>query len=233
MTTRPVVAALHTLGRGADRARFQAPSGLPFVTITRQAWAGGLRLAEQLVQRFNATDLDPTWECYDREIIEQVATDHDLPDEVIEQMLERPRSWLEDIASGLRYDQAHPTDEVVYAKVVATIRALAERGHAVFIGRGAAYCTQDLATGVHIRLTAPLADRVERAAAERGLSPARAERLVRQTDDQRLAFIKRFWPSAQATDDLFALTLNTSRIPADAQACMVSMLVAARQACIK
>ena len=229
MTTRSVVAALHTLGRGAELPVEMHITGSPFITITRQAWAGGIRLADQLVERFTIAGCEPAWQGYDREIIEQVATNHDLPTYVVEQLLERPQTWLEDIVSGLSYDPARPSDEVIYAKVVATIRALAQRGHAVFVGRGSAYCTQDMPTGVHIRLFAPLEDRIAFAAQDQDLPHDEAERLVYKTDQRRQTFLKRFWPNSYDRDDLFSLSINTSEVSTEQQVSMIAMLAAARQ----
>lgn len=222
---RSVSAALRTLGGQGPVEVPARSSGLPFITITRQAGAGGRSLADRLVERFNETVGDPPWRVYDRELIERVATDHGLPRWVIEGVAERTHSWLEDMASGLVFESPRPPDESVYRKVIATIRGLARTGHAVLIGRGAAFCTQDLPGGVHIQLVGPYEDRVRHVAAERGMSLKEADRWVRQTEAQREAFYRKYWAERARSLERFTLVINTSRIDLPTQVSLVGDLL--------
>ena len=47
------------------------------------------------------------------------------------------------------------TETVVIRKIAEVIRSLAIHGHTIFVGRGSYLITQDLKTGLHIRLVAP------------------------------------------------------------------------------
>src|SRR5687768_505403 len=66
---------------------------VPFVTISRQCGAGGKSLAEALVKRLNASSTGPnTWTSWDRELVEKVATDHHISQELIDAVTETGRS---------------------------------------------------------------------------------------------------------------------------------------------
>lgn len=225
MSIRSVEAVLHTLGQGApDKAGRSGGHG--FITLTRQAGAGAAELADRLVEAFNAHGQSPPWRVYDRELIERVAKDHNLPKWVVEQVGERSHSWFEDIATGFNFEHPRPPDEAIYMKVAATVRALANQGHAVFVGRGASFCTQDLPGGLHVRLVAPIADRVKRVMRRRDLGLEQAERWVRDTDRHREAFLRRFWPYESRQCEHFSVVLNTARVSPELQVSIISMLVA-------
>ncbi len=229
MSIRSVEAVLHTLGQGAPDQPGRA-DGHGFITLTRQAGAGAAELAERLVESFNAHGQTPEWQVYDRELIEKVAKDHNLPRWVVEQVGERSHSWFEDLASGFNFERPRPPDEAIYMKVAATIRALANQGQAVFVGRGAAFCTQDLPGGLHVRLVAPIADRVKRVMRRRDLTMAQAERWVRDADRHREMFLRRFWPYESRQAEHYSIVLNTARVSPELQVSIIAMLVAQQPA---
>jgi len=226
---RSVAAAIRTLGGQPNEPATTRPPGLPFITITRQAGCGGETLGAALIERFNARGADPPWAAFGRALIERVAQDHGLPGHVVESFSERPHSWLEDIAAGLVYKNPRPPDAAVYAKVVATIHALARAGHVVLVGRGSVCCTQDLRTGIHIRLVGDLEDRVARMAARRKLAPDEARRVVEQTDAHREAFYRRFWSQRAQAPERFTLVINTSRVDLEQQVAMIESLTPVRR----
>src|SRR5213592_738570 len=74
-----------------------SPSGerppRPFVTISRQPGAGALKVAAEFVDRINSKlsritapsdDTPPQWTCWDRELVEKVASDHHLSTRLID-----------------------------------------------------------------------------------------------------------------------------------------------------
>src|SRR5687768_9533551 len=71
---------------------------LPFVTVSRQAGAGGRTFAKLLVERLNALDgSERPWAVWDRELVEKVAADHHIPEAVVEQLGCGRRSPLEQL----------------------------------------------------------------------------------------------------------------------------------------
>jgi len=224
--TQSVIGALRSQLHGGRKEEVGGSNeGRPFVTIAREAGAGAHSLAERLAERLNAARPEPRWQCFDRELIEKVAKDHGLSEDLVESLPDRPHSLLVDLASGLRFDQSRPTDEYVYGKVVMTIRAVAKLGHAVIVGRGGVYCTQDLPGGVHVQLVAPMERRVANYADAHNISESEAKEQVRRIDEQRRDFYRRFWPGAIDAPERFTLILNTDRITAEQQADLIIRLL--------
>jgi hypothetical protein len=127
------------------------PGRRPFVTIAREAGAGGRSLSHALADALNQRDDTTRWRAFDRELVEKVAADHQISETLVESLEKKTRSWLDELlVSGPESSFG------VYRRVAATIRALAEVGGAVIVGRGGVFVTEGLPGGIHIRLVAPL-----------------------------------------------------------------------------
>ena len=88
---RPVMAALKTVSIPAHWHAEGQHSALPFVTISRQAGAGGWTLAQELAAALNIPERNEArrWTSWDRELVEKVADDHQIriPDDVVDYIL--------------------------------------------------------------------------------------------------------------------------------------------------
>jgi hypothetical protein len=197
--------------QGQERAAAEPPR---FVTISRQAGAGGRSLARLLADKLSDADPGPRpWSAWDRELVEKIAADQHIPPSAIE-ALETPRSWLEELLGGLSLaDHAEALDQFrVFRRVVATARALARAGRAILVGRGGVYATRDLPGGVHIRLVAPLEFRVANFARVHGVTEAEAARQVHHIDQEREAFHRRYRTGKALLPELFTVTFNTADV---------------------
>lgn len=213
---RPIIGALKTpvVGSVAHAGDSRsARSVYPFITISRQAGVGARSLAERLVDRLNENRrLDPPWSCWDRELVEKVAAEHNVAAELVEALDESDRSWLREFLAGLTVSDNQPSEEAVYRYVATTIRALAQVGRVVLVGRGSVFITQNLPGGVHVRLVAPLEVRVRNVQQELQIDERAALAEVRRQERNREAFYARYWPERQLTSELFHLTLNAARM---------------------
>jgi cytidylate kinase len=187
----------------------------PFVTISREPGAGALGVGHKLVEILNAElgDDEQKWTCWDREIVEKVAADHNLSARLVEGLEEKDHSWIGSFLSSLSFtDESHVDEDMVYSRVKHTIEALASAGRVVIIGRGGVFITRHLANGIHIRLVAPFEKRVEHMVKLLGLSEKAAAAQIRQIERNRRTFFKMHWPSKSLAPDQFALTINTAEV---------------------
>ena len=217
--THDITETLAALHAGEyQTARGDQHSPRPFVTISRQAGAGGRTLATALVDRLNRIDAgDLPWTAWDDELVERVAREHHLPADRVAALEERQPTWLEEALGGLALTSNAPDEATVFRSMAITVRALAELGRVVIVGRGAVFMTGDLPGGVHLRLVAPIATRVANTAAARHLSPAAAAEWVRDKDRTRAAFYRRHWPGRALDPEAFTMTLNTAALSVDQQ----------------
>ena len=209
----PIVAAVrshvHTVG---ERPTSAQPSP-PFVTISREAGAGGRTLMRRLVARLN--DIDPPglgqtpWTGFDKELVEKVSQDHNLHKTLVDMLGEQCHSWLYDVFAGL---SAQTTETQVYRRVAETIRGLAQGGRAVIVGRGGVFITQNMPRGVHLQIVAPFEHRVEQMARVLDCDHKHAANEVRRIDQNRTSFYKRYWPDTPLCPSIFTATFNSAAI---------------------
>ncbi len=157
---RPIMAALKTLSLETKPRAERGEAPAPFITLSRQPGSGAWMLAQEFVETINADHPDgPHWTCWDRELVEKVAADHHLSERLIESLEDVDHSWLAQFLSGISFSGDYDAMRV-YRRVAATIRALAQAGHVVIVGRGSGFITRNMAGGIHLRLVAPLEHRI-------------------------------------------------------------------------
>jgi cytidylate kinase len=202
-----------------------------FVTISRQAGAGGTDVARALVDRLNELEPEPNpWTCWDQELVKKVAATSHVPERLVETLEENSAGWLLDVLSGLATsEEASRADEYALVKIVSrAICGLASAGRVVIVGRGGAFLTRSLPGGIHVRIVAPLAWRVQHMASTPGVSPAEAARRVEEIDRRREAFYRRHWPGQLLKPDDFSVTFNSADVPIPAIAQSIALLVLAK-----
>ncbi len=212
-SVRPIFGAIRSVPVPVHQeADGQAPP-LPFITISRQPGAGAVSLGRELVEHLNQIDPHPRpWSLWDRELVEKVAAEHHLPANVVDRLEEGRHGWFDDFLRSLAFSpEASAADEDgIYQRVSQTMRALAQLGRVVLVGRGGVYITRKLPGGIHLRLVAPLEWRIAHMAQLLECESRTAARKVDELERNRQAFYRRFWPKETLACDNFTLSLNTA-----------------------
>jgi cytidylate kinase len=181
------------------------------ITISREAGAGAHAVADELlkvldVQRSNAMP----WKVFDRDLVEKVLEEHDLPERMAQFMPEDRMSALADSIDELF--GLHPSTWALVRKTAETILGLAELGNAIIIGRGGNIITQDLEGVVHVRLVGSMQHRIRHAMEYHGLAREAATEYVEERDLGRRRYVKHYY-SADIDDPLlYDMVLNTDRL---------------------
>ena len=97
--------------------------------------------------------------------------------------------------------------------VAALIRDIAARGGAVILGRGAQFVLKNRAKTAHVHIFAPFAHRVQRLIQLQHISQVEAEQLIRQSDEQRAGYARRYYNADWRDPSLYQLILNTAHMP--------------------
>ena len=201
------------------------PPADPFITISRQPGAGAWKIAQEFVGAINAADpAAPRWTCWDRELVEKVSADHKVSERLIDSLDTGDHSWITDLFSGFSLSE-NQDDVAIYHRVVKTVRALAQAGRVVLVGRGAVFATQNMEGGIHIRLVAPRAERIAYIMQSMNMNRQRSEAWIAEREKARAAFYKRFWPGRALEPESFTITLNTARVDAATMIAVLSALV--------
>ncbi len=218
--------------RGYINAHSQLAPGktrreLPVVTISREAGAGAGTLApllaELLNQRNPKKDGCP-WTVFNRNLVEKVLEDHQLPTAIQQFMPEdatvfSPGSVVEELL-GL-----HPANWTLVQHTTDTILRLARMGNVILVGRGANVISARCKKAFHVRLVAPIKLRIERAAKRYQLTEREAAVLIRQKDAARRRYVKANFKIAIDDPLQYHATINTGLISFETAAQLIAEAV--------
>lgn len=210
-----ITTLLQAAGSSLGDQRGSSPQSCPparYVTISRQAGAGGKSLGDELVKAINRLKPEAElWCAWDNELVNKVAGEHHIGRKFIEALEDADHRWINEFVASLS-PADDPSEFKVFRRVAMTIRALAGAGRAVIVGRGGVFITAGLPGGIHVRLVAPIDFRVGRMAERLHGSLEDAAVKVREIDRNRSAFYHRYWPSKNVTPETFTLTFNTEEL---------------------
>jgi hypothetical protein len=197
-------------------SKLSGTSGTPFVTISRQAGAGGHALARALLDRTleaRPKALFEGWSLFDERLAEMVAENPALKVSLRGLAEEEFASDIQDMVSS--WIGGLSPQSVVVAHLFKVIRGLAQQGKVIIVGRAGACLTRTLPLGVHLRLMAPLDVRVRRVRAVLGSSEKEARRVVADRDRARAALVKTYFHRDIDDPLLYDLVWNTDTVPVE------------------
>lgn len=206
-----------------------AQSTEPFVTVSREAGAGGSSLARLLADELNTT-LEPgeaPWTVFDGNLVEAMLDEHHYSTRLARFLPEDAVSEVH--ASVGELVGLHPNLWDLTQKTNALIRKLARLGHCILIGRGSNFATADLVHGVHVRLVGSPAFRARQTADALGLSQAEADAHNTRKDVARRRYVRATFNRDIDNAAAYDLVINTEHVTLAEGVNMVAKLVRARK----
>jgi cytidylate kinase len=183
----------------------------PYVTISRQSGCSGFALGLLMAEILNDRAAPGrAWTVYGKEILEQLATETNLAEEMVEKLNARDPGLVVDFLRSLSSHEI-PSGCEVRNRVTSIIRGLAVHGQAILVGQGSAGATRGIENGLNVRLVAPEDWRVQRVAQGYGISPAEARAMVR-TRDQDRDYLRRIYTMRNAHDPEFHMAFDCSQL---------------------
>jgi cytidylate kinase len=185
------------------------------VTISRQAGCGALAVAEKLARYLqeHSSKHAASWKVFDRNLMEKVLEDHDLPARLSQFLPEDRVSFLEDIMADLL--QTYPPSQTVVRQTTETILKLASVGNVILIGRGGNIITARLPNMFHVRLVAPLEERIEHSHESYGMTRTEARKFCLREDSGRERYLKKYFRADVNDPILYHLIINTGLVGYD------------------
>jgi cytidylate kinase len=183
----------------------------PIITVSRAFGAQGDTLGRMLGE---LTGFD----VWDRDLVNAVADAAGGDVRIMESLDERRRRAIDDAVRGFLSGIDH-TNTQYFRALARVIRTICEHGRAVVVGRGANYfVSADRA--LRLRVTAPLAWRVDAYAERVGITRAKARETVRERDAERADFVSHFFKRDIADPTEYDLVLNAASLSPNAMAKM-------------
>lgn len=198
----------------------EEPRVRPFVTISRQAGAGGHTLGQRLVDILNRASGEAPWTLFDKELVDVVIERHNLPENAAEYLIESKVNAIHELFADLL--GISPGSDTMIRKTNETLIALAHMGNCVLIGRGANFATRALPSGVHVRLVAGDETRLQRIQELYKVGEKEAAEMMKDTDSGRKDYVRLAF-AKDVTDPLnYHCVINTTSVSCDDAAKMVA-----------
>lgn len=209
----PIERFLHGHAYGPKGSGDPSSMVRPFVTISRQAGAGGHSLANVLINRFHEQpdkELFGDWEMFDQKLVAMVADDPGLRVSVEALLDEEYRRATDDFFRQLFTATTH--QDIVMDRVFRLVRVLAEVGKAVIVGRAGSEVTRGLGPSVAVRLVAPEETRVEWMMKIHDVDEKKATDLIDKSDNGRARLLKRHFRVDIDDPLLYDAVFNTATV---------------------
>jgi cytidylate kinase len=198
-----------------NTARTKKSYSEPFVTISRETGAGDIRFSDLLIEYLNNNDLHRKneWKIFDKNILEQIVKDHDLPSEMAKYISEKRISEMQDVIEQLF--SLHPSEQILIKKASSTILHLALLGDVILIGRGSNIITRNLSGGLHIRLIDSVERKIKNIQDVFNISKIEAVKFIKKEDKEKKLYLKKYFSTDIDNPLNYSLVLNLSLFSTD------------------
>jgi len=175
----------------------------PCLFVSREMGAGGGQIARRVGDSLG-------WEVLDKGIVETLANQYGMPRVVLDAVDEKKIGWLADMFNG--WIEGHGFSQLSYVHRLGHLfNMAATRGNIVIVGRGARFMLPRKA-GLSVRIVAPFDFRVEQVILRTALSAAEARKLVTKSDQDRQAFIEKYFHQDIANPQAHDLIVNVEQL---------------------
>jgi hypothetical protein len=184
----------------------------PAITVARETGCGAQQVVERLAVLLQEAGPEAAckWTVFDRQLIEKVLEEHHLPTELAPHIPENRRSYLQETVADVLGLQ--PATWRIVPDIVDTILHLVELGRVIVVGRGCSVITARIPNVFHVRLVAPLEQRIEHVREATKMSLKDAARYVEKEDRGRARYTKTYFKSRIDDPLLYHVVINTGRM---------------------
>jgi cytidylate kinase len=214
--------AYHDLG-GRAKSLAGAPRK-PTITISREFGCEGYPIAEELV-RMGEKVTQEQWLLVDLSLLNAVAKEHNIPEEVMLTLGRKPR-WLDDMFATL--SPHWKTDADYYNLLKDEVVKVASAGNAVIVGLAAAVMTQKMPNCHHFRLIADQDFRFGSISHRMNISRQEAELLVLEKEKERDRVIRKVLDADESEPGYYHAIFNNRKIRKELIADAIAGLVLKR-----
>ncbi len=185
----------------------------PCITISRESGAGAVKVSEKVIHFFRESyngSADNTWTVFDRNLIEKVLQDNHLPKTLSNLMSEEKYSGVKSMMGEILGGQ--PGIWSLVHKTTETILQLAQVGNCIILDRGANVITTKLNNSFHVRLVAPLEERIRHIRELFNLERKAAMDYIKKEEEDRRDYLMTYFHKDINDPLLYHLIINTGYI---------------------
>jgi hypothetical protein len=173
-----------------------------FVSISREAGAGGSEIGRRLGERLG-------WNVFDKNLLDRIADQFRLPRMMLDLVDETHANWVFDVLGTWMDREVVPHEKYVKC-LTRIVAAAAQRGPAVFVGRGAQFLLPRQEV-LAVRVIASHKYRVRRIMEIKEMNEADAKRFIAEIDEGRREFVRHFFRRDLTDPHLYDLVIDVER----------------------
>jgi cytidylate kinase len=180
------------------------------VALSRELGTNGTAVAHEVGRLLG-------WHVYDNELLERIAQDMGLRNNLLNSVDERHQTWLGKIADAVLAAPVLPvwgspvTEGSFVYHLIKTVLALGVHGESVIVGRGAAFILP-AETTLRVRLVGSVRERVAVLSRRLSISEHEAAKQARAIDRERNDFVQDHFRKDPADPRNYDLVLNAPRL---------------------
>jgi len=189
----------------AQKTREKKPR--PVITLSREFGCQGYAVAERLCELVSHKTGEK-WILIDNAILEEVARNHNISEDILHHLGESNRILDEVMAT---FSPQWKTDRDHFQLLCSYIIALAEQGNVIIIELGGAIITRHIEHSCHFRIFASNSFKTATLAQRLNLSVENAEKLMHRQQKKRDHFTREFLGQNGHNPGLYDLLFNNER----------------------
>lgn len=184
----------------------------PCISISRQTGSGSYEVSEKLISILQTRTKDPEnpWTYFNKELLNKVIEEFQLPKTFTNYITEDKYSHISDAVNELL--GVKPSEWTIVHKTTEIILQLAKYGKTIIVGRGSAVITSKLNNSFHVRLVAPIDNRLKHVQEVFKYSKSEAMEYIKREDDNRKKYLKSHFFHEPDDATLYSLLINTGRL---------------------
>ena len=188
------------------------------ITINRELGSGGRTIGEKLAKRLHVP-------FYDKALIQGLKEKYSLTTEEIERLKGQQHNWWADFKRSLKIMPSFAAPNVIpsqtaipdflitddiFQSETQILKGIAEDESCVIAGRSGFYVLRDHPNHLSILIQAPMEHRINHLVTRRGITPAEAEKIIREVDKGRERYVKKYTGTSRYDTRNYDIVFNAA-----------------------
>jgi cytidylate kinase len=191
--------------------RGEANKMRPTITLSREFGCEAYPVADRLKDMLEKKSGEH-WVVMDKALLEEVAKNHNLSEEILRGLGEKAR-FLDEILAT--FSPRWKSEKDHFRLICRQMLSVAEKGNVILVGRGGAIITQALKNCSHFRMFASSQFKIRSISKRLDISKEEAEVMIQKKQKQRNAFIRDFLDRDARDLSYYNLIINNDRNSAE------------------
>lgn len=183
----------------------------PCITISRQTGSGSYEISKKLINilQTKTKDSENPWTYFNKDLLNKVLEEFKLPKAFLNYLSEDKYSHISDAVNELL--GVKPSEWTIVHKTTEIILQLAHYGKTVIVGRGSSVITSKLPNSFHVRLVAPIEQKLKHITEVFNYSKSDALEYIKREDENRKKYLKSHYFREPDDATLYHLIINTGK----------------------